>query len=145
MRTARRTRLHLRDSRCRATARRGSRAALEVFAGAAPIRARRLRIGLGAGPRRASHGGRRIDGRRVQRHLADATGGGSPRATSQIAFPEDVCDAVYATDGYAPSVQNLAQTSLESDMVFSDGADQQLPAVSGDAAGGYAIALSVPV
>ena len=30
-------------------------------------------------------------------------------------------------------------------MVFSDGADQQLPTVSGDAAGGYAIALTVPV
>jgi len=31
---------------------------------------------------------------------------------------------VYPTEGYEQSVSNLARTSLRSDMVFSDGADQ---------------------
>ncbi len=31
--------------------------------------------------------------------------------TSQLAFPEDACNEVYATEGYEQSVTNLAQTS----------------------------------
>ena len=52
---------------------------------------------------------------------------------------------MYATAGYEQSVQNLAQTSLESDMVFSDGADAQLAAVEGDVDSGYSAALTVAV
>ena len=66
-------------------------------------------------------------------------------ATSQLALPEDVCDLVYATDGYSQSVQNLAQTSLATDNVFSDGADQQLATVTGDATSGWSPRSPSPV
>jgi hypothetical protein len=75
--------------------------------------------------------------------LADATGGGSPIATSQLALPEDACATVYATDGYRQSVQNLARTSLETDRVFGDGYAQQLAATTGSVASGYVAELSV--
>jgi protocatechuate 3,4-dioxygenase beta subunit len=76
----------------------------------------------------------------------EATGGGSPVATSQIALPEDVCDAVYATDGYDQSVTNMARTSLDSDNVFGDdGAVDQLATVTGTVADGLVASLSVPV
>jgi protocatechuate 3,4-dioxygenase beta subunit len=77
--------------------------------------------------------------------LADATGGGDPIVTSQLAFPEDVCEIVYATDGYSQSIRNLADTSLDTDMVFSDGHDSQLATVTGDVASGYTAALTVAV
>lgn len=77
--------------------------------------------------------------------LAAATSGGEVTVTSQLALPEDVCAAVYATDGYAASVRNLAQTSLERDMVFADGYDAQLATVTGDVTGGYRATLTVGV
>jgi len=79
----------------------------------------------------------------VYASLADATGGGEPIRTSQLALPEDVCTAVYATSGYEASVRNLAQTSLARDMVFSDGSDDQLAAVTGSVAAGYQATLTV--
>ncbi|MGP4010762.1 intradiol ring-cleavage dioxygenase [Streptomyces sp. 4N124] len=77
--------------------------------------------------------------------LEDATAATSITNTSQLAFPKDVCDTVYATDGYSQSVQNLSQLSLESDNIFSDGYDQQLAAVEGSVAKGYTATLTVPV
>ncbi|MDO0934734.1 intradiol ring-cleavage dioxygenase [Streptomyces sp. DG2A-72] len=77
--------------------------------------------------------------------LEDATAATSITNTSQLAFPKDVCDTVYATDGYSQSVQNLGQLSLESDSIFSDGYDQQLAAVEGSVAKGYTATLTVPV
>jgi protocatechuate 3,4-dioxygenase beta subunit len=81
----------------------------------------------------------------VYESVADATGGGSPIATSQLAFPEDVCNAVYASDGYSQSARNLAETSLARDMVFSDGWSTQLAKLTGSAGSGYVAELSVPV
>jgi protocatechuate 3,4-dioxygenase beta subunit len=81
----------------------------------------------------------------VYASVDDATGGGDPIATSQLAFPEDVCEVVYATEGYEQSVSNLAQVSLDSDMVFSDGASQQLADVTGSVDSGYTATLTVPV
>ncbi len=81
----------------------------------------------------------------VYASVDDATGGGEPTVTTQLALPEDVCSAVYATEGYEQSVQNLAQTSLDGDMVFSDGADAQLAAVEGDVDSGYTATLTVAV
>jgi protocatechuate 3,4-dioxygenase beta subunit len=67
-------------------------------------------------------------------------------ATSQIALPEDTCKAVYATDGYASSVQTLAGVSLTSDMVFgNDGGIHQIGAISGSIADGLTVELAVPV
>jgi protocatechuate 3,4-dioxygenase beta subunit len=77
--------------------------------------------------------------------LAKATASGNKIATSQLALPADVCKTVYATDGYSASVRNLAQTSLESDNIFSDGYTSQLATVSGSVSAGYVANLSVTV
>ncbi|WP_371661187.1 intradiol ring-cleavage dioxygenase [Streptomyces sp. NBC_00280] len=77
--------------------------------------------------------------------LEDATAATSITNTSQLAFPKDVCDTVYATDGYSRSVENLEQLSLDSDMIFSDGYDQQLAAMEGGVDKGYTATLTVPV
>ena len=77
--------------------------------------------------------------------LADATSAGSKMITSQIALPEDACRLVYATAGYEQSVQNLAQTSLETDMVFSDGFSTQLATATGSPSSAMAITLNVGV
>ncbi|MDN3238156.1 intradiol ring-cleavage dioxygenase [Glycomyces tritici] len=67
-------------------------------------------------------------------------------ATSQLAFPEDVCDTVYAEEGYESSVEHLTRITLESDGVFSDdGGESQMGSVSGDVANGYTVSLAVGV
>jgi protocatechuate 3,4-dioxygenase beta subunit len=67
-------------------------------------------------------------------------------ATSQVALPQDVCEQVYAQDGYEASVSNLARVSLDSDNVFGDdGGASQLATVTGDATSGYAVSLAVGV
>lgn len=77
--------------------------------------------------------------------LAEATGADNAIHTSQLALPEETCDTVYATDGYATSVQNLSQITLASDNVFSDGVTLQMATVTGDATAGYTSALTVGV
>jgi protocatechuate 3,4-dioxygenase beta subunit len=78
--------------------------------------------------------------------LQEATAAGKISATSQLALPEDVCATVYATDWYDGSAQNLARTSLQSDMVFGDDSGvHQLASVTGDVSKGYSAALSVGV
>ena len=82
----------------------------------------------------------------VYASLNEATAAGKISATSQLALPEDVCRAVYQTNGYPGSLQNLERTSLQTDMVFSDdGAVHQLATVSGSADRGYTARLTVPV
>ncbi len=81
----------------------------------------------------------------VYRDVVQATSGGSPLITSQLALPKETCDAVYAAEGYGQSVSNMARTSLERDMVFRDGVDQQLVAVTGSVSAGYVASLAVPV
>ena len=77
--------------------------------------------------------------------VADATGGGSALLTSQLAVPEAACNQVYAADGYAQSVTNLAALTLESDMVFADGSDLQLATATRSADDGFALRLSMVV
>lgn len=77
--------------------------------------------------------------------LDDATGATNKLRTSQLAFPQDVCETVYATSGYEASVSNLSRTSLESDMVFSDGYSLQLAKMTGSVTDGYVATLNVPV
>ncbi len=81
----------------------------------------------------------------VYASLAAATGAESKLRTSQLALPQDVCEAVYATEGYEQSVANLAQLSLETDNIFSDGYSLQLAKVTGSVDEGYTITLNVPV
>jgi protocatechuate 3,4-dioxygenase beta subunit len=77
--------------------------------------------------------------------LADATGGGERRTTSQVALPEDVCNLAYAADGYGQSVTNLSQVSLDRDNVFGDGYSQELATVTGSVDDGFVIKVTVPV
>lgn len=77
--------------------------------------------------------------------LDAATSASSKLRTSQLALPEDTSVLVYATDGYSQSVQNLEQTSLDSDMVFSDGYSLQLATVTGDVDAGMVATLDIPV
>jgi protocatechuate 3,4-dioxygenase beta subunit len=76
--------------------------------------------------------------------LAKATTSSNKIATSQMALPEDACNAVYATSGYEQSVGNMSRLSLNTDNVFSDGYDLQLPAMTGDASG-YQLTFSCAV
>ena len=65
--------------------------------------------------------------------------------TSQIAFPTDVCSAVYATSGYGNSTANLAGISFATDNVFSDGYSTQLATVTGSVSAGYVATLKVGI
>jgi protocatechuate 3,4-dioxygenase beta subunit len=76
----------------------------------------------------------------------DAVSSGPIVKTSQIALPQEACEAVYATSGYEASVPNLAGTSLARDMVFADdGGIHQTASMSGDADEGYVAALTIGV
>jgi len=77
--------------------------------------------------------------------LDSATSSGNKIATSQLALPDASNKAVFATSGYEQSVSNYRQVSLSSDMVFRDGADREIPTISGDATSGYTVSLTVPV
>ncbi|HJY39091.1 MAG TPA: hypothetical protein VJ299_16545 [Steroidobacteraceae bacterium] len=46
--------------------------------------------------------------------------GTSLQATSQLAFPQDITNAVYASSLYAARGQNTSVTSFSADNVFSD-------------------------
>jgi protocatechuate 3,4-dioxygenase beta subunit len=82
----------------------------------------------------------------VYQSLDEATAAGQIAATSQIALPEEVCNAVYATSGYEQSAQNMSATTLEQDMVFSDdGGERQLATVTGGVDEGYVAALTIAV
>ena len=81
----------------------------------------------------------------VYESLAAATSYTNKMRTSQLALPQDVCETVYATEGYEDSVGNLARLSLETDNIFSDGYSLQLATVTGSVDEGYTISLDVPV
>jgi protocatechuate 3,4-dioxygenase beta subunit len=74
-----------------------------------------------------------------------ATSGGPKLKTSQLALPEDVCETVYATDGYQQSVSNLSQVSLDTDNVFRDGYSAELAKVTGSVTDGYTATLTVAI
>ena len=46
---------------------------------------------------------------------------------------------MYATTGYEQSVSNLSQVTLDSDNVFGDGYDLQIPEITGDPTSGYTL------
>jgi protocatechuate 3,4-dioxygenase beta subunit len=62
-------------------------------------------------------------------------------ATSQIAFPPEVTDAVYAVEPYAAKGPNTSVPTFADDNVFSDGTQYQLAAASGDPGAGYSATL----
>ena len=77
--------------------------------------------------------------------LAKSTSAANRIKTSQFTFPVATCNEVYATSGYAASVRNMAQISLASDNVFSDGYSLQMSAITGNATDGYVATLVVAV
>ena len=77
--------------------------------------------------------------------LAKATDSANKIATSQMALPETTCQAVYATGGYEQSRSNMRRVSLDTDNVFRDGYDLQLPTVTGDPSGGYQLTFTCAV
>ena len=80
----------------------------------------------------------------VYSSVADATSSGPIVKTSQIALPQEACDAVYATDGYSASVGNLSQVTLQRDNVFgNDAGIHQIASMSGDVSSGYTSALTI--
>jgi protocatechuate 3,4-dioxygenase beta subunit len=77
---------------------------------------------------------------------ASMTDAANAVATSQVALPEDVCNAVYALPAYSGSTRNLAQVSLTSDNVFGDDVGAlQLATVTGDTSSGYDVSLTARV
>jgi protocatechuate 3,4-dioxygenase beta subunit len=81
----------------------------------------------------------------VYESLDAATSGTTKLRTSQLALPQDVCETVYATEGYEQSVSNLAQVSLDSDGIFADGYSLQMAKLTGSVEEGYVATLNVPV
>ncbi|WP_062464423.1 dioxygenase family protein [Demequina soli] len=76
----------------------------------------------------------------------DVTDSSKAIATSQMAFPQNVLDAIYTRNEYAGSADNLAQLSLATDTVFGDdGGVHQIGTFKGDADAGYASSLTVPI
>ncbi|GAA5034467.1 intradiol ring-cleavage dioxygenase [Microbacterium fluvii] len=75
-----------------------------------------------------------------------ATNGQNAIATSQVAFPQDMLETLYALDVYPDSARNLQEVgSLDNDNVFGDGYDLQLGTFTGDADAGYTGSLAVGV
>jgi protocatechuate 3,4-dioxygenase beta subunit len=77
--------------------------------------------------------------------LGAATVGSNAVRTSQLAFPTDVCQAVYATSGYGSSASNLSRTSLATDGIFRDGYAAQMVSISGDTTSGYSATLQIGI
>lgn len=82
----------------------------------------------------------------IYRDANTATSYSNKLATSQLAFPDAVCETVYGdADGYSSSLSNFQRISFATDNVFSDGYDTQLSSVSGSLAEGYAATLTVGI
>lgn len=65
-------------------------------------------------------------------------------ATTQLAFPQSVTQAVYNTALYTKG-QNTSVASFAADNVFSDGTSTEMVAISGDASSGYLAGLTVVI
>ena len=63
--------------------------------------------------------------------------------TTQLAFPEEINSAVYASGVYASKGQN--PTKAANDMVFSDGVTSELASVAGNTTSGYAATFTVGI
>ena len=63
--------------------------------------------------------------------------------TTQIAFPESVTAAVYASGVYASKGQN--STTNASDNVFSDGTTSEMATLTGSTASGYTATLTIGI
>lgn len=71
--------------------------------------------------------------------------GATVTATSQVAFPQAVTQAVYASPLYAARGQNTSVPSFAQDNVFSDGTSLQMVEIVGSASTGYTATLTLGV
>ena len=81
-------------------------------------------------------------GRATHIHV-DVFRSGALVKTTQIAFPESISAAVYATGVYASKGQN--STTNSSDNVFSDGTTNELATVTGNTTSGYTATLTIGI
>ena len=81
-------------------------------------------------------------GRATHIHV-DVFRSGALVKTTQIAFPESISAAVYATGVYASKGQN--STTNSSDNVFSDGTTNELATLTGNTTSGYTATLTIGV
>jgi protocatechuate 3,4-dioxygenase beta subunit len=81
----------------------------------------------------------------VYSSLADAVRASGLLATSQIAMPGDLCQTVFATEGYEQSRANFSRMSIARDDVFSDGVALETPKVSGRVGDRLTVTLDVGV
>ena len=86
----------------------------------------------------------------IFKDAASAVAGEASLLTAQLALPQDVCAALYASDPrYPGSTANLDRQTLQSDGVFGDNSAAQLAqqtlAMTGDAATGYQGKVTIPV
>jgi protocatechuate 3,4-dioxygenase beta subunit len=70
---------------------------------------------------------------------------GTEKATSQLAFPQDVTQDVYNSSLYSDKGQNTSVTSFSRDNVFSDGTSLQMLDISGSVDEGYVGTLTVGI
>jgi protocatechuate 3,4-dioxygenase beta subunit len=77
--------------------------------------------------------------------LAKATLASNRIKTSQFTFPAAINTEAYTATGYTSSVRNLANISLATDNVFSDGVTLQTATVTGTVSTGYVATLQVGV
>ena len=77
--------------------------------------------------------------------LAKSTLASNRIKTSQFTFPAATLTEAYTATGYTASVRNLANISLATDNVFSDGVTLQTAAVTGTVSAGYVATLQVGV
>lgn len=81
----------------------------------------------------------------VYRSANSATSFSNKLRTSQIAFPEDICQTIYSTSGYESSATHFARMSFSNDLVFSDGVSLQMAEVTGSVIHGVVASLVVGV
>jgi len=81
-------------------------------------------------------------GRATHIHV-DVYRSGALVKTTQIAFPESISAAVYATSVYAAKGQN--STTNSSDNVFSDGTTNELATLTGNTTSGYTATLTIGI
>jgi protocatechuate 3,4-dioxygenase beta subunit len=82
----------------------------------------------------------------VFRSVDEATNGGTPVLTSQIALPDHACHAVYEDgDAYPNSADNMKQTTLQADQVFADSYQHEIATMKGSAPDGYSLAFTIAV
>lgn len=81
-------------------------------------------------------------GRAPHIHLEILSASGSSLLVSQIAFPKNICDTVYATSGY----RGIANQLNETDNVFSDSISLNMAdSLSGDITNGYTLLKTITV